>query len=104
MTLRVNKSSSDLRSKVAPLHLVALVVNLRLSLDKTSISEMESFKDISATQRRAYEKLKSLFGLDHIEYLMSQGSEVLLARIDAFMQYESTLIEQVQDHERSTTR
>ena len=103
MTLRVNKSSSDLRSKVAPLHLVALVVNLRLSLDKTSISEMESFPDISATQRRAYEKLKSLFGLDHIEYLMSQGSEVLLARIEAFMQYESSLIEQVQEHERSST-
>ena len=103
MTLRVNKSSSDLRSKVAPLHLVALVVNLRLSLDKTSISEMESFPDISATQRRAYEKLKSLFGLDHIEFLMSQGSEVLLARIDAFMKYESSLIEQVQEQKRSST-
>ena len=65
---------------------------------------MESFPDISATQRRVFEKLKSLFGLDHIEFLMSQGSEVLLARIDAFMQYESPLIEQVQDHERSSTR
>ena len=103
MTLRVNKSSSDLRSKVAPLHLVALVVNLRLSLDKTSISEMESFPDISATQRRAYEKLKSLFGLDHIEFLMSQGYEVLLTRIDAFIQYKTSLIEQVQGQETSST-
>ena len=50
-----------------------------------------------------YEKLSSLFGLDHIEFLMSQGSEVLLARIDVFMQYESSLIEQVQEHERSST-
>ena len=57
---------------------------------------MESFPELSATQRRAYEKLKSFFGLDHIEFLMSQGSEVLLARIEAFMQYESSLIEQVQ--------
>ena len=64
---------------------------------------MESFPELSATQRRAYEKLKSLFGLDHIEFLMSQGSEVLLARIEAFMQYESYLIEQVQEHERSST-
>ena len=103
MTLRVHKSFSDLRSKVAPQHLIALVVNLRLSLDKTSISEMESFPDISATQRRAYEKLLSLFGLDYIEFILSQGSEVLLARIDAFMQYKFSLIEQVQEHERSST-
>ena len=64
---------------------------------------MESFPEISATQRRAYEKLKSLFGLDHIEFLMSHRSEALLARIEAFMQYESSLIEQVQEHERSST-
>ena len=64
---------------------------------------MESFPGISATQRRAYENLKSFFGLDHIEFSMSQETEVLLARIEAFMQYESSLIEQVQEHERSST-
>ena len=59
---------------------------------------MESFPELSDAQRRAYEKLKTLFGLDHIEFITFQGPEVLHSRLEAFMQYEFSLIGQVQDH------
>ena len=62
---------------------------------------MSAARDNSASPAAA-KKLKSFFGLNHIEYLMSQEPEVLLARTKALMQYESSLIGQVQEHERSS--
>ena len=59
---------------------------------------MDSSPELSSAQRAAYEKLKNLFGYEHIDYLISQGPDALIAKLDAFMQYESSLIGQVQDH------
>ena len=53
---------------------------------------------MSEAQRAAYDKLKTLFGLEHVEFIISQGPEVLHARLEAFMRYEASLIGQVQDH------
>ena len=55
---------------------------------------MDSLPELSDAQRKAYEKLKTLFGLDHIEF-MSQGPDALHARLVAFKQYKFSLIGQV---------
>ena len=46
---------------------------------------MEEVPELSDAQRAAYEKLKTFFGLEHVEFIISQGPEVLHARLDAFM-------------------
>ena len=58
---------------------------------------MEHPGDLSQAQQAALAKLSALLGAEHIDLLISQGPEVLTARINAFMQYEATLIGQVQD-------
>ena len=57
---------------------------------------MELPRDLSQAQQAALAKLSALLGAEHIDLLISQGPEVLTARINAFMQYEATLIGQVQ--------
>ena len=63
---------------------------------------MESFPELSDAQIRVYKKLKKLFGLDYIKFIMSQGPEILHTRLEALKQYESFLIGQVQEHERAS--
>uniref|UniRef100_M4B7D5 Uncharacterized protein n=1 Tax=Hyaloperonospora arabidopsidis (strain Emoy2) TaxID=559515 RepID=M4B7D5_HYAAE len=44
------------------------------------------------------EKLRALVGNEQVDLILAQGPEVIRARLDAFMQFESTLIGQVHDH------
>ena len=59
---------------------------------------MEKVAHLSEAQRLALDKLKALVGVDQIDHIVAQGLEVLKARLDAFMQFEATLIGQVHDH------
>ena len=43
-------------------------------------------------------KSKALIGIEQMDNILSQGPEVLSARLTAFMDFESTLIWQVHDH------
>ena len=53
---------------------------------------MEHPGDLSQAQQAALAKLSALLGAEHIDLLISQGPEVLTARINAFMQYEAAII------------
>ena len=44
------------------------------------------------------EKLRALVENEQVDLILAQGPDVIRARFDAFMQFESTLIGQVQDH------
>ena len=59
---------------------------------------MECFAHLYEVQKLALNKLKALIEVDQIDYIMVQGSEVLNARLEAFMRYETTLIGQVHDY------
>ena len=59
---------------------------------------MESLDHISQAQRLALDKLRALIGVEQIDHIVTQGSEVLNTRLEAFMQFEATLIGQVHDH------
>uniref|UniRef100_M4BU32 Gag protein n=1 Tax=Hyaloperonospora arabidopsidis (strain Emoy2) TaxID=559515 RepID=M4BU32_HYAAE len=43
------------------------------------------------------EKLTASLGPEYVEFLVSQGPEVLTARVEGFLQYEASLLGQVQD-------
>ena len=64
---------------------------------------MEKVPELSEVQRAAYDKLKALFGLEHVEFIISQEPEVLHPRLEAFMRYETSLFGQVQDHLAAST-
>ena len=49
------------------------------------------------------EKLRALVGNEKVELILTQGPDVIRARLDAFMQFKSTLIGQVHDHLASAT-
>ena len=42
-----------------------------------------------------------MIGVEQIDHIVTQGSEVLNTRLEAFMQFEVTLIGQVHDHVES---
>ena len=59
---------------------------------------METLDRLSQAQRQALDKLRALIGDDQIDHIVAQGPEVLKARLQAFMQFEATLIGQVHEH------
>ena len=83
-----------------PLHFVVLVVNIYLSLYLVSV-RMETKINLPIAQRLALKKLRALVGNEQVHLVFAQGTDVLRAHLDAFMQFESTLIGQVQDHSAS---
>ena len=54
--------------------------------------------NLSEAQRLALEKLSALIGSDQVENIVAQGPEVLMARLEAFLSYEVTLLAQVHEH------
>ena len=59
---------------------------------------MEIKINLSEAQRLALEKLRALVGKERVDLILAQGPDVIRARFDTFMQFESTLIGQVHDH------
>ena len=59
---------------------------------------METRINLSEAQGLALEKLRALVGNEQVDLILAQGPDVIRARLDAFMQVESTLIGQVLDH------
>ena len=59
---------------------------------------METKITLSEAQGLALEKLRALVGSEQVDLILAQGPDVICARIDAFIQFEFTLIGQVQDH------
>ena len=59
---------------------------------------METKITLSEAQGLALEKLRALFGNEQVDLILAQGPDVIRARLDAFMQFGSTLIGQVHDH------
>uniref|UniRef100_A0AAV1VDA4 Retrotransposon gag domain-containing protein n=1 Tax=Peronospora matthiolae TaxID=2874970 RepID=A0AAV1VDA4_9STRA len=58
---------------------------------------MENPTPLSEAQKVALDKLIASLGPEYVEFLVSQGPEVLNARVEIYMQYEATLLGQVQD-------
>ena len=58
---------------------------------------METKITLSEAQGLALEKLRALVGNEQVDLILAQGPEVIRARLDAFMQFESTFIGQVHD-------
>ena len=58
---------------------------------------METTINLSEAQGLALEKLRALVGNGQVDLILAQGPDVIRARLDAFMQFESTLIGQVHD-------
>ena len=59
---------------------------------------MESLDRLSQAERLALDKLRALIGDEQIDLIVAQGPEVLKARLQAFIQFEATLIGQIHDH------
>ena len=59
---------------------------------------METKINLSEVQGLALEKPRALVGNEQVDLIFVQGRDVIRARRDAFMQFESTLIGQVHDH------
>ena len=59
---------------------------------------MKILAHLSQAKRLALNKLRALIGVEQINHIVAQGPEVLNARLEAFMQFEATLIRQVHDH------
>ena len=51
----------------------------------------------SEAQKVALDKLTESLGPKYVEFLVSQGPEVLTALVEGFLQYEVFLLGQVQD-------
>uniref|UniRef100_A0AAV1UQI7 Retrotransposon gag domain-containing protein n=1 Tax=Peronospora matthiolae TaxID=2874970 RepID=A0AAV1UQI7_9STRA len=58
---------------------------------------MENSTTLSEAQKVALDRLTASLGPEYVEFLVSQGPEVLNARVESFMQYEATLLVQVED-------
>ena len=58
---------------------------------------METPTPLSDAQKVALDKLTVSLGPEYVEFLVSQGAEVLTARVEGFLQYEASLLGQVQD-------
>ena len=68
-----------------PLHFVVLVVNIYLSLYLVSV-RMETKINLPIAQRLALKKLRALVGNEQVHLVFAQGTDVLRAHLDAFMQ------------------
>ena len=62
---------------------------------------MENKIHLFEAQRLALDKLSAFVGPDQIEVLLAQGPETLIARLEALMRYEATLLGQVHDQAAS---
>lgn len=58
---------------------------------------MEQFSPLSEPQKVAFDKLTAAVGPEYVKFLVSQGPDVLNARLEGFMQYDTALVGQVQD-------
>ena len=52
---------------------------------------------LSDAQKVTLDKLTASLGPEYVGFLVSQGPEVLTARVEGFLQYEASLLGQVQD-------
>ena len=77
-------------------HLLALVVSLHLICYDWFSVRMEKSTPLTEVQMLAIKRLTAALGPKYIEFLAAQGPDVLNARVDTFMQYETTFVEQVQ--------
>ena len=59
---------------------------------------METKITLSEAQGLALGKLRALVGNKQVDLILPQGPDVIRAHLDAFMKFESTLIEKVHDH------
>ena len=59
---------------------------------------METKINLSEAQGLALEKLRALVGNEQVDLILAQGPDVIRVRLDAFMQFNSTMIGQVNDH------
>ena len=57
----------------------------------------EQSTPLSEAQKVALDKLTAAVGPEYVEFLAAQGPDVLNARVEAFMQYETALMGQVQN-------
>ena len=58
---------------------------------------MENLTLLSEAQKVALDKLTASLGPEYVKFLVSQGPEVLTARVEGFLHYEASLLGQVQD-------
>ena len=56
---------------------------------------MEQSTPLHEGQKVALDKLTAAVGPEYVEFLAEQGPDVLNARVETFMQYETALLEQV---------
>ena len=57
---------------------------------------MENPTPLSEAQKVALDKLTASLGPEYVEFFVSQGLEVLTARVAGFLQYEASLLGQIQ--------
>ena len=62
---------------------------------------MEQSTSLSDGQKVALDKLTAAVGPDRVEFLAAQGPDVLNARVETFIQYETALLGQVQNQPAS---
>ena len=62
---------------------------------------MENPTPLPEAQKVALDKLTASLGPAYVEFLASQGPEVLAARVEGFLQYEAFLLGQFQDQTAS---
>ena len=53
---------------------------------------MENPTPLSEAPKVALDKLTASLGPEYVEFLVSQGPEVLTARVEGFLQYEASLL------------
>ena len=58
---------------------------------------MENPTPLSESQKVALDKLTASLGPEYVEFLVSQGLEVLTARVEVFLQYEASLLVQIKN-------
>ena len=58
---------------------------------------MEQSNFLSEARKVALDKLTAAVGPEYVDFLAAQGHDVLNARIETFMQYETALLWQVQN-------
>ena len=56
---------------------------------------MEQSTPLSEAQKVALDKLTTAVGPEYVKFLAPQGPDVLNARVETFIQYESALLGQV---------
>ena len=59
---------------------------------------METKINLSEARGLVLKKHRALVGNEQVDLILAQGPDVIRARLDALMQFESTLNGQVHDH------